>query len=120
MQEGNWSVLAETWSYLLSLLGERTPSVWQLTLGASLSLFLYLFGVPQVRDPLLFYYKADSSKVKKVIEGTQLKNMAFTTCLAGTVYQVQMFTMLVVEAFYHKFYNQVKLHREIFKFKDGG
>ena len=46
--------------------------------------------------------------------------MSFNTCIAGTYSTVQMLTMLMIELVYHKFYTQVKFHREIFKFKDGG
>jgi hypothetical protein len=46
--------------------------------------------------------------------------MSFNTCIAGTYSVVQMLTMLIVEKVYHVFFTQVKFHREIFKFKDGG
>jgi len=46
--------------------------------------------------------------------------LSFNTCLAGTSSFIQSFMMLLIEKIYHKFYTQVKFHREIFKFNDGG
>jgi phage-related holin len=58
--------------------------------------------------------------MRKVVAASDLGKMTFKTCLAGTIHKVQMLTMLIVELVYHKCYKQVKFHREIFKFKDGG
>ena len=84
------------------------------------STIYYLFGVRKVSDKLSLTFKKDSVLLLKVLKETNLETMEFKTCLAGTISTVQMLTMLIVEYVYHTFYQQVKFHREIFKFKDGG
>lgn len=84
------------------------------------SIVYYVFGVPRYVDKLNIYFKEDSKLFQKVLKESKLGSMQFMTCLAGTFSKCQMLTMLVVELVYHKLYTQVKLHREIFKFKDGG
>ena len=76
--------------------------------------------MPRVSDKLKLHYKKDSDLVQKILAKTELGSLTFKTCIAGTINTVQMLTMLVVELVYHKVYKQVKFHREIFKFKDGG
>jgi hypothetical protein len=87
---------------------------------AAFGAIYYLFGVPRVSSKLNLYYKKDSEIVSKILTNTDLGSLTFKTCIAGTVNTIQMITMLVVELVYHKLYKQVKFHREIFKFKDGG
>ena len=65
-------------------------------------------------------YKKDSLLMNKVIKNTNLSTIEFKTCIAGTFTHIQMFCMLMIEWIYHQFYTQVKFHREIFRFKDGG
>ena len=88
--------------------------------AATIGAIYYIFGVPRVSSKLNLYYKKDSEVVAKILANTDLGSLTFKTCIAGTVNTVQMITMLVVELVYHKLYKQVKFHREIFKFKDGG
>ena len=80
----------------------------------------FLFGVPYFKDPLVLHYKKDSSKMKKVLDNSNLKSLAFTTCWAGTISPIQMFLMSMIEIFYLNFMSRVKFHREVFKFNDGG
>ena len=53
-----------------------------LTIGIS---SLFLFGVPRFKDPLILTYKKNSKIINKILDNTDLKNMTFTTCWAGTV-----------------------------------
>jgi len=86
----------------------------------AISTILYLFGVPKVVDPLQLTYKKDSKLMNKVLENTNLRNLSFTTCYAGTVSAIQMILMETIELFYLKTHTHVPFHREILKFKDGG
>jgi phage-related holin len=88
--------------------------------GGVIASIYYLFGVPRVSDRVNLIYKKDSELARRILANTELGNLTFKTCLAGTINTVQMITMLFVELVYHKLYKQVKFHREIFKFKDGG
>lgn len=92
-----------------------------ITMGVgALTVFGYIFGVPRVKDPLILTFKEDSKIMNKLLKNTKLGSMVFTTCIAGTVSQIQMFLMCMIEIFYLTFYKPVKFHREVFKFKDGG
>ena len=84
------------------------------------TLIAFFFGVPYVKDPLILTYKKDSAKLNKILDNTNLRNLVFTTCYAGTICPIQMFLMCMVEIFYLNFLTRVKFHREVFKFKDGG
>lgn len=53
--------------------------------GATLGGIYYLFGVPKVNDKLNLIYNPDSALLNQVITHTDLGNLTFKTCLAGTI-----------------------------------
>jgi len=55
-----------------------------LGIGA-VSAIVFLFGVPRIKDPLVLTYKKDSRILNKILDNTNLRNLTFTTCYAGTV-----------------------------------
>lgn len=59
--------------------------------------------MPRVTDKLVLTHKADSKLIAEVLKHTKLSQMAFVTCLAGSVQKLQMPLMLFVEKAYHIF-----------------
>ena len=64
----------------LNLLMEPVP----FTILTTLILIIYMFGVPRVADKLSLTFKSDSKILNKVLDGTNLRQLEFKTCIAGT------------------------------------
>jgi len=74
-------------SYISVLTGvEKMVHFTGASLGFIIALCIwYIFGVPRFKDPLILTYKKNSKIINKILGNTELKNMCFKTCWAGTV-----------------------------------
>ena len=93
---------------------------WTIGFAALGSFLFYSLRVPIYEDKIQLTYNTNSSVLSRVIKKSKLEQLTFRPCLAATYYPLQIGLMFVVELFYKMTKTQVKYHREIFKFKDGG